>query len=332
MTERTMKVKFGEKMSTSRTLIGGSGQGTLLGGLQYIVSCNDVAGDVDSADKLHYFDDLEILELIMLADILGEYNFHEHIASDIGTNQKYLSPKHLKMQPHLDNIQSWTESNKMKLNYEKSNFIIFTRAQTDFTTRLTLGNNNLEQVSAIKLLGVWITEDLSWDLNCKEMIKKAYARVSLLTKLKYVGLKTEDLIDVYVLFIRSCVEYCSVVYHSSLTQQQSEMLERVQKVCLRVLLNEMYVDYESALEMCSLTTLFSRRVIRSKNFCLKAIKHKKHKNMFPLSKTYTENIHNVRNPEKFTVNFASGETYKKSSIPYLQRTLNSIFVKKPGLP
>ena len=95
-------------------------------------------------DKFHYFDDIEILELIMLAEVLGEYNFHGHVASDIGTNQKYLSPEQLKMQPYLDNIKSWTESNKMKLNYENSNFIIFTQAQTDFTTRLSLGNNNLD--------------------------------------------------------------------------------------------------------------------------------------------------------------------------------------------
>ena len=216
----------------------------------------------------------------------------------------------------------------MKLNYDKSNFIIFTRNQTDFSTRLTLGNSNINQVHAIKLLGVWINEDLSWELNCQEIIKKAYSRIPLLTKLKYVGTSTEDLILIYSLFVRSCLEYCSVAFHSSLTLAQSDMLERAQRVCLKVILGEMYIDYQSALEMCSLSTLHNRRLKRCTIFSLRALKHPKHKSMFPISENYLQNTHNLRNPEKFTVNFSSGEKYKQSSIPFLQRNLNKLFSSK----
>ena len=82
---------------------------------------------------------------------------------------------------------------------------------------------------ATKLLGVWVTEDFSWSRNCSEICKKAYSRLTILTKLKYVGTKTEDLIDIYILYIRSLVEYCSVAFHSSLTQEQDRKLERIQK-------------------------------------------------------------------------------------------------------
>ena len=61
------------------------------------------------------------------------------------------------------------------------------------------------------------------------MVKKAYSRLSVISKLKYVGVSTEDLLDVYVLFIRSIVEYCAVVWHSSLTSEQSNSLEMIQK-------------------------------------------------------------------------------------------------------
>ena len=184
-----MKVKFGGKVSSSRSLIGGSAQGSLLGGTQYIVSSNNVSENVCEDDKYRYFDDIEILDFVMLSGLLVDYNFWSHVASDISINQKFLHPESFKTQSHLNDIQEWTEVNEMKLNYAKSNFIIFTRNQTEFTSRLTLGNTNVEQVKAIKLLGVWITSDLSWDLNCQEMIKKTYARIPLLTKLKYV-LKT----------------------------------------------------------------------------------------------------------------------------------------------
>ena len=84
--------------------------------------------------------------------------------------------------------------------------MIFTRSHTDFTTRLMINNKNIEQLSAVRLLGVWISNDLSWQLNCEQLCKKAYSRLSLLTKLKYVGTKREDLLDIYKLFIRSTLD------------------------------------------------------------------------------------------------------------------------------
>ena len=77
----------------------------------------------------------------------------------------------------------------------------------------------------------------------------------MITKLKYVGTRTEDLIDIYILFIRSIIEYCSVAFHSSLTHIQEQKLERIQKTCLRVILGDMYISYEAALDMSELDTL-----------------------------------------------------------------------------
>ena len=172
MSNRRMQVKFRGVVSTIRKLVGGSAQGSLLGGTQYIVGSNDVAEDVDVEDKYRYFDDIEIIDVILLSQLLIDYNFKAHVASDIGVNQKFLPPSSYNLQGSLDNILTWTEDNRMKLINEKSNFIIFTRNQTPFITRLSLGNSNIERVRSIKLLGVWISEDLSWDLNCQEMLKK----------------------------------------------------------------------------------------------------------------------------------------------------------------
>ena len=131
-----------------------------------------------------------------------------------------------------------------------------------------------------------ISDDLSWSKNCV----RAYSRLSMLTKLKYVGVKTEDLIDVYLLYIRSITEYCSVAFHSSLTIEQSNKLERIQKVCLRVILGEMYVSYVGALEMCVLETLFSRRAKRCLNFSHKSVKHQRNSRLFPLNtQKYVQN-------------------------------------------
>ena len=121
--------------------------------------------------------------------------------------------------------------------------MVFTRAKVDFATRLRINSSLMDQLNVVKLLGVWITEDLSWSKNTAEICKKAYARTSLLTKMKYVGVSIEDLLDVYILFIRSCTEYCAVVFHSRLTIEQTVAIEQIQKTCLKIILNESYIDY-----------------------------------------------------------------------------------------
>ena len=169
----------------------------------------------------------------------------------------------------------------MQLNEDKCNYMVFSRSETKISTRLSINNINLERISATKLLGVWLTDDLAWSRNCKEICIKAYSRLSMLTKLKYVGVCIDDLLDVYKLYIRSITEYCSVAYHSSLTQENTKTLERIQRTCLKVVLGDMYISYDSALEMCGLETLHARREKRCLDFSLKCIKHEKNQRLFP---------------------------------------------------
>ena len=195
-----------------------------------------------------------------------------------------------------------------------------------FATRLSVERKTIEQVPVAKLLGVWISEDLSWSRNCKEICIKAYSRLSMITKLKYVGVKIEDLIDTYILFIRSVTEYCSVAFHSSLTLEQSNKLETIQKTSLKVILGEMYISYSSALEMCGLESLYDRRQKRCIDNALKSVKNSRTRKMFPLNQI--EHGHNIREKEIFKVNFARTEQYRKSAIPHCQRLLNEYETKK----
>ena len=137
--------------------------------------------------------------------------------------------------------------------------------------------------------------------------------------------KIEDLLDIYVLHIRSVAEYCSVVFHSRLTEEQSMKLERIQRTCLKVILSEMYINYESALEMTGLDTLRNRREKRCLNFSLKSAKHDRNQRSFPL---VDNNPYKMRKIEPFKVNFGHTSTYKDSAIPYCQRLLNAHFSEK----
>ena len=79
----------------------------------------------------------------------------------------------------------------------------------------------------------------------------------------------------------------------------------------------MYADYDSALEMCGLQSLHMRREHRSLQFVIKCTRHQINKEMFPLNQS--TDIHDIRDREKFHVDKAYIETYRNSTIPYLQK-------------
>ena len=82
----------------------------------------------------------------------------------------------------------------------------------------------------------------------------------------------------------------------------------------------MYVDYTSALEMCGLESLFTRREHRSLRFAIKSTNHPTYKDMFPTNSS--QDTHLIRNRKHFQVKMCLSEKYKKSAVPVLQRRLN----------
>ena len=208
----------------------------------------------------------------------------------------------------------------MLLNEEKSKYIIFTRSKQEFSTRLSLNETPLERMKVFKLLGIWLQEDMGWETNTREVCKKAYSRVSVLSKLKYAGISIEDLIIIYTLFIRSLTEYCSVAFHSALTENQCHKFEAIQSTCLKVILGENYVSYSAALEMTGLEKLERRRERRLLSFSLRSLKTDFTARMFPRN--------SEKRKETFVVNFARTEQYRRSAVIQCQNALNAHFANK----
>ena len=208
----------------------------------------------------------------------------------------------------------------MQINADKTSYMVFTRSLTDFTTRLNINSSMLDKLEEAKIVGVWLTSDMKWTKNTRELTKKAYSRISMLTKLKYVGVTTEDLIDIYVLFIRSVVEYCSVVWHSSLTTELVHSLEMVQKTSLRIILGENYVSYSAALEMCNLNSEHSVPKTRSKvlEFCKE----------MPGSSSTQKNISNKQEQCKHKAQKQGERFCKFCQNRDIQDVCHSLFTKK----
>ena len=207
----------------------------------------------------------------------------------------------------------------MKVNPGKSKFMVVNFTQNyQLNTWLMLDGKLIENVRETRLLGVTISDDLTWHANTELITKQAYKRMILLQRLYSFQLPIEEMVEIYTLYIRSILESSAVVWHSSITQMEQNELERVQKVALKIILQSEYESYENALNLTGLDTLHQRRNVLCKKFAQSCLKNEKTRSMFPLNPSSL----NSRNHETFYVQPATTSRLKDSAIPFMQRLLN----------
>ena len=105
-----------------------------------------------------------------------------------------------------------------------------------------------------------------------------------------MGVSIEDLIDIYILYIRSIAEYWLLVFHSSLAQEESNKIERIKKTCLKVI----NINYELP---CHIE---GKKRKTLPNFSLKCVRHTKNKRQKTrdFSPWMTENLDRTKTQKK----------------------------------
>ena len=173
---RTMVVKWKGAKSSTRPLNGGGPQGGTLGITEYTSQSNDNADFVNGDEKYKSIDDLSLIELInLISRGLTSFNCKFSIPSDIATGYNYLPPKKPNTQLYLEKKSKWTDSKQMKLNVQKTKYMVVNYTRNyKFNTRLHLEGKLLEQVHQAKLLGLIVSDDLTWKENTDFLVKKAY--------------------------------------------------------------------------------------------------------------------------------------------------------------
>ena len=157
----------------------------------------------------------------------------------------------------------------------------------------------------------------------KHIIKSMRMRYWTLRNLKSNGFTTEELVQVYKTMLRPVAEYGCVVFHSSLTDDQDERLERLQDHALKCI----YGSEKSARRlrgMAGLTTLRDRRESSVMKFAHKCSNDPAFDHWFP-RKEVTRTTRHGRS-EVFREDKARCERLKNSSVHYFRRILNG----KPG--
>ena len=221
----------------------------------------------------------------------------------------------------MDQIDEWTNRQKMVISEKKTKAMLFNFTNNyQFTTRLQLKGKNVEMVDKMKILGTVVTSNLSWDDNCRELIRKVNSRMQLLRGVKSFGASREEMVHLWIMFCRRVIEQSCAVWGTSLTQENIDDLETTQKTFSKLVLGDKYKDYENAKMLLDLDSLQKRRQDICLKFAKTGIKNGKLDDLFPTN----EKKHKMKSREisKFKVNFANTDRLKNSSIITMQNMLN----------
>ena len=122
---------------------------------------------------------------------------------------------------------------------------------------VTIGEQELARVEHAKMLGVTISNNLTWSKHVDNIVSKAGKRVYMLYQLKRAGISQTDLVKIYVSIIRPVLEYACPVWSTSLPTYLSDAIEMIQKHVLRSIHPGLH--YDDILVLVGLQSLKKRR-------------------------------------------------------------------------
>ena len=126
---------------------------------------------------------------------------------------------------------------------------------------------SIERVNDVKLLGVTLDTNFSWDTHVDAILTKATQRLYFLKQLRRAGVSPAQLLHFCMAVIRPVLEYAAPVWHHLLTKAHTDQIEAIQRRALRIAFsftNDM--PNTNALHCTNIPSLSDRREQLSRNF------------------------------------------------------------------
>ena len=158
-------------------------------------------------------------------------NYHERTGHVLPSESNLL-------QYYIHDAEKFTTVNKMVINKKKTKLISFNKSRKwDFPPELKFSDGTIiEYAPDMKIVGVILSENLSWFKNTQYICDKARQKLWILRRMLQYNLNTETMFDVYTKEVRSILELAVPVWHSGLTKKQSRDIERIQKIAFKIIL------------------------------------------------------------------------------------------------
>jgi hypothetical protein len=168
------------------------------------------------------------------------------------------------MQPEIDSVDSWSILNYMNINTKKTKEMLLGSITKNPPPLLQLNGQPVERVKSYKLLGLHVTDTLQWNEHVSSLCSRATQRLHFLQQLKRAAMSSDDLLYSYQSVVRPVTEYACAVWHTSLTQEQTNLLESIQKRAMKIICGSNSGDLPQALD--TLPSLAERREQLTKQF------------------------------------------------------------------
>ena len=286
--DRRQRIKLGNTRSSWLHIKGGFPQGTVVGPRAFLVMINDLHTQVK---HYKYVDDTTLIE-------------------ERDSNSRTCQNK---LQLACEQASTWAQRNLMNFNVSKTKLMDVCFLKKDINLpEITIAGERVKQFNSVKLLGIYITQDLKWDEHINYIHSKAAKRIYQLRLLKCAGASADILLNVYKASIRPTMEYACPAWHTNINRAHSLMLESIQKRALKILFPDS--DYITALKFSKLPTLQDRREELCRTFFngMMDPSHRLNK-LLPALKS---NKYNLRWEKQFQFPRCRTQRFKQSFVPY----------------
>ena len=213
LSNRQQRVKLDGRTSSYLNITCGVPQGSILGPLLFLIYINDMKNSVKNSVLHHFADDTNLL------------------CSD--KNVKNLKKK---MNEDLRLIYVWLCANRLSLNVDKTEFIVFRPPRVSLDQRFTLKLNRttLFESPKIKYLGLILDSILSWKYHIFELRKKLSRAVGILYKMRSLNSPQNVLLSIYYSLFHSHMSYGICLYGLADSQYTSKII-LIQKRAIRII-------------------------------------------------------------------------------------------------
>ena len=141
----------------------------------------------------------------------------------------------LNLNRDLISVNQWLCANKLSLNIDKSNFVIFRPPQkkVNYNIKLKIDNKDIKEMKSIKYLGVYIDCHLKWKEHILEVSKKLARGIGILLKLRHF-VNLASLVQVYYFITYSFLTYGIIVWGNTYSSNLQPLII-LQKKAIRII-------------------------------------------------------------------------------------------------
>ena len=250
LSNRQQRTLINDSLSEPKLVTCGVPQGSIIGPLLFILYINDLPDRILHCEIFLYADDTA---LYYAAD-------NSHIIEDV-------------LNTEMQNVSDWFMTNKLTLNSKKTKVMIFgtsKRLKALPPLNIRCGNDQIEQVSVFKYLGILLDSTLSFSEHIDYVCKKVNMRLSVLGRTrKYLSVKTSLML--YKSLVMPYFDYCDTLWDCC-SCQLKQKLQILQNRALRIINKADRRTHISDLHnMSKILTLEQRRKYHTHVFMYKAL-------------------------------------------------------------